>query len=253
MRLRNESDLETALFNHWQELRESGRLDCALPSCRTWERPRGQEMIGYQTLDYKIHRQLRLPGAWGSRKDGIADLVELYWSVRTLNGEQDPSWEPSLNAHVVELKNEPLQMKHVEQLYRYILALRGALVHGGNGLFISKTIERPKISLNVRGVLIGPHVPESVAIIDALSAHADVPIAVASYVLSATEGLVFKRTGTEERFFSAGYEPDRLKVVGGDLISQNSLFLSQEKWSKPQENIAPLLLHKKIVTDDADV
>jgi hypothetical protein len=227
MRLKSEAELEHALFDHWLELRSSRRLDSVLPRCTDWEADHRGTRVGYKTLNYSIRRQLRLPGAHGMGY-GIADLVEIYWSVRTKNGKQDPNWRPSLNAHVVELKNARLEMEHVDQLYRYMLALRGALNLGG-----ANSINQPdeKVFVYVRGLLLGPEMSRSVELVGALATHADVSLTVATFTLSPVDGIQINRPVDYERFYNVGiFRVDELRVLGESLIASDALVATRGDW-----------------------
>jgi hypothetical protein len=238
MRPRTEAELEAELYRSWQQLRETGRLDEMLPRCtrRSWLL-NGQRH-GYVTLDYKVLRQLRLPSAWGHSGDGIADLVEIYWAVRTLGGVQNLNWAPSLVANVIELKNESLSVSNLEQLYRYTIALRAALHSGA----ISGLLKQGRpVELHVRGLLLGPSVPEAVNIVDALATFVEVPISVGRFEFSATDGLLFHRTGGEERFFETGiFDRDRLDQLGHELVGNDQLIRSQGFWTMPEDSRAEL-------------
>jgi len=230
MKLRSEADLEDGLFSRWADLRQMGRFDRVLPGCttRNWTGGDG-ESRGYVTLDYRVTRQLSLPGAWGQGRAGRADLVELYWSVRTRGGVQDMTWAPSLNAHAIELKNEPLDTRHVEQLYRYVLSLRAALHLGGIGQLIS---DNDVVSLNVRGLLLGPSISEPVGMLDALASYADVPISVARFDIDPVRGVTITQSGREEDFFHVGiFDSEELRALGASLIANDSMYRSAGIWT----------------------
>jgi len=76
MRYDSEHDLESALFDHWFELREKGRLNSVLQGSASWRRVVNGHVFGYTTLDHQIHRQFPLPGAGPASGTGYADLIE---------------------------------------------------------------------------------------------------------------------------------------------------------------------------------
>jgi hypothetical protein len=65
---------------------------------------REQHRAGYATLDYRVHQGVDVPAARANGLPGVASLIEQYWSVRTVDGTQDPSWLPSLNLHVIDIR-----------------------------------------------------------------------------------------------------------------------------------------------------
>lgn len=223
------------VFERWADLRNAGRLDSVLPSCRTWSKqlPDGRRR-GYFTLDYRVRRDLLLPGAQTAGRKEVVGLVETYWSVRTSGGVQDSSWPPSLNAHVVELWDEPIRAQHVDEVYRYTIALRSALHFGGIGELIA---QGSAINLNVRGLLLGPSISEPAAILDSLAEHNDVPVTVARFGTASTGELEIHRSGREEDFFQVGVAAaEDLRRVGRQLIERDSLFKSGGIWTTGNEN-----------------
>ncbi len=97
-----DDEIEAALCREWRGLRESGDLGVVLPACGTRQWMRDDGCVGYVTVDYSVQRNVGFPGAHRSAP-GVASIVEKYWSLRTMNGRQDPNWRPSLNVHVVHV------------------------------------------------------------------------------------------------------------------------------------------------------
>lgn len=157
---------------------------------------------------------------------GVADLVEVYWSVRTLNGKQDPNWAPSLNIKVVELKNVPLQVEDLVQLYRYSLILK----HGLRIPDLTSLVDSKRISLYVRGLLLGREISSDVAAASALLNHAEVPITVGKFSLCPVKGLTISSSPRDEEMWVIGVGiPDLLKV-GHQLTDQAVLLRSNGRW-----------------------
>ena len=225
--LRSERDLEDLLFAEWRPLRESGRFSELLPDCRTrqWVTPRG--ILGYVTAEYRVVRQLVLPGAWGVKGDGRSDLVELYWSIRTLDGHRDPAWPISFNANVVELKNQTLQPADVEQVFRYSIALRGAILRSSLG----DRIRDNSVTLNVKALLLGPEMSEPVELIEAIAGYEGSGLAVARFRLSASGGIALERAQNVERFWNVGIDAhDELKSTGDALLENDELMRANLAW-----------------------
>jgi hypothetical protein len=117
----------------------------------------------------------------------------------------------------------------VEQLYRYVLALKAALQLGGIGDLIRTG---HVVSLNVRGLLLGPSIPEPVAMIDALASHAEIPISVARFDIDPLDGVSITPSGREEEFFYVAiFDTDKLQSLGNDLISSDALYRSAGIWT----------------------
>lgn len=223
----NRASVEAELFSHWRAWREEGRLDGVLPGCGDQEWMRDEARVGYRTVDYRTHRDLRVPDA-----PNALDLVEIYWSVRTRNGVQDPDWPPALNVNLVAVTDGTVTLRDVERLYRDALALRGALMLAGMGRLSGR---RSGVSLYVRGVLVGPDSEEGALLGDALSAFAEVPIAVAHARLEDGQEPVVKRAAGTAHFFDlASADVDALRDTGAALVGSDRLFRSEGVWA-PEE------------------
>ena len=199
MRFDTERDLESALFDHWFELRQARRLDAVLPGAATYRASVNGHLFGYRTIDHRIHRQCPLPGAGSGGAVGYADLVEHYWSVR-VNGD----WGPNLHVNVVELKNETLQVAHIEQLFRYITALRAGLAAAGLHPYQPRDRSSDRC-VYVSGALIGPRISEAAAVVDSIlaaqwGAEDETPLRVGIIDYHPTEGLRVERFSEYDRF-----------------------------------------------------
>lgn len=105
---------------------------------------------------------------------------------------------------MVELKNESLQVIHIEQLFRYITAIRAGLKTIGVYPYHPKDRAR-NVNVFVCGALIGPKVSDSAAIVDALlatqwDAEDETPLRLGIVKLHPTEGLEVDRFCEYERF-----------------------------------------------------
>src|SRR5512147_3207390 len=189
----NRASVESELFARWRTWREEGRFDGVLPGCGDQEWMREEARVGYRTVEYRTYRDLRVPGA-----PGALDLVEVYWSVRTRNGAQDTDWPPALNVNLVAVTAGTVTLADVERLYRDALALRGALMLAGMGRLSGR---RKGVSLYVRGVLVGPDSDEAALLGDALSAFAEVPIAIAHAMIEEGRDPMVKRAAGSAHFF----------------------------------------------------
>lgn len=252
-RLRSERDLEDMLFAEWRALREAGRLEHSLPRCSTRQWVRGPDDIsGYMTVDYRVHRQLRIPGALGFEGAfGIADFVEQYWSVRTRNGVQDPTWLPSLNINVVELKNETLTVAHCEQVLRYAIALRQAVLMAGRSWFVGETAPA---NVYVRALLLGPGMTRDAEVVNGLGSmlhspggDGEIPLRLATFRVSATEGILIDEPTDPERFWHVGIgQPEEVKALGVDLLKEERLPQADFIW--PERNDGPTYDHQTGLT-----
>jgi hypothetical protein len=252
MQPRTESDLEHALFGQWRALRGSGRFDNVLPRCTSWTRSSGRdgELIGYRTFDYRVHRQVRLAGAMADRREGIADIVETYWAIRTRGGVQDVRWPASLNVNVVELKTEPLRAQHALQVWRY----RHTVAHSVANYLHHLRQQRAGAwtpdarSVYVRALLVGPSVHDSVMAVTriietysevggAVMRASELPLVVARYVISALDGVTLERVQAyPEEEDSGELEPSRVaayREIGARLVGPSHLLENGGMWTAP--------------------
>jgi len=216
--------VEELLYTQWRPWREDGRMDGVLPGCGDQEWARENALVGYRTLDYRTCRPLRIPS--GGAVISVT-MAEIYWSVRTRNGAQDPGWPPSLNFNLVALHDVAVGLPEVETLYRAALAIKGALNLAG----MSRLTGRGGVSLYVRGVLLAPAATDAAILADAISGFADVPIAVAT-VQATGEDVAIRRCAGTARFFDiASAEGDELRALGQSLIGDDALFRNDGVWS----------------------
>jgi len=210
------------LLERWRDLREAGQLAGLLPGCtsRSWETDGVR--FGFETFDYRVYRPLWLPGAAADAIDAEADLVELYWSVRTRGDRQDPQWAAALNAHVVQVPTESLGAAELDRLYRLVVSLRVSLQHGGIGPLMAEGVP---IALHVRGLLLAPASIEPVGVLEALAGHADVPLTIGRFEDLPDGHFRFTASNQGGRGWDLGVsETDRLRRLGETLLSQDRLF-----------------------------
>jgi len=232
MRFDSEHDLESALFDHWFELRQARRLDEVLPGAATYRAEVNGQAFGYRTVDHRIHRQFPLPGTSPAGGVGYADLVEHYWSVR-VKGD----WGPNLHVNVVELKNETLQVAHLEQLFRYITALRAGLAAAGLYPYDPRFRSNDRC-IFVGGALIGPRMSESAAVVDSIlaaqwGAEDETPLRVGIIDYHPTDGLRITRFSEYDRFpliHTDSESPDAAEAV-------RSLFDDTEFFPNPPARV----------------
>lgn len=157
-------DLESALCREWPRLRELDCLQSVLPSCRTRQWVRDDGIVGYVTLDYQLHADLKIPGAWNQPRVAVASLVEHYWSVRTRDRRQDSEWLPSLNLNVVNIRNTTVTSDDAEEVLRYALVLERAARSAGR----SWLAQDKRANLYVRAVLLGAEIGPDVNLLAAM-------------------------------------------------------------------------------------
>ena len=217
------------LLDGWRQLRDADRLGSLLPRStnRVWEG--GGAAYGFVTVDYRVYRELVLSSPTGTDPGSVADLVEMYWSVRTHGGAQDPQWAAALNAHVIQVQEGALTVNHLDRLYRLVVTLRRSLQLGGIG---DLTAAGKPVALHARGLLLGPSLSKPVAIVDALANHADVPLTVGRYSEDRPGEFLFSSSGGESRFYLDGGDGEQLRALGERLLRHDRLFKSQGRWEE---------------------
>lgn len=119
-------DLATLVYDQWFDLRAKNRLDGVLPRARSFRSLRESgEIWGYETHEHRVRRRVSVPGSGPAGGDGVAGLIETYFSERLDDG--GIGWALNLHVHVVEVENETAQVPHVAQLVRNVAAIRRAL------------------------------------------------------------------------------------------------------------------------------
>lgn len=229
MRFGSERDLRDFVYDRWQAIREQDLLSSILPRCTThqWVVP-DIGTLGYVTMDYHLHRERRISGALGADIGGAPFLTEHYWSVRTLNGTQDPDWQPSFNVHVIELKNEPLIVPHCEILYRYATALRAAAILSVREA-ISDEARTPKF--NLRAVLIGPEITEDAAVVHAFGSMHELPLVLAEFSVSPGGRISFREPEESASHWLAGYNANAAKQLGDEMFGGDQMLLTKGHWA----------------------
>ncbi len=215
------------VLDDWARHRHAGRLGTLLPQCvdRVWGE--GAEAAGFITTDYRVLRDFPL----AAEADGgapVADLIELYWAVRTRAGRQDPNWAAALNAHVVLAIDEPVSALHVDHLYRLAVILRKALQLGAIGPLVA---DAKSVALHVRGLLLGGAPKAPAAIVERLASHADLPLTVGRYQVGSDGGVEFEGGATDSRHWeSVGNDAD-LRALGHRLVQHDALIRTAGIWT----------------------
>jgi hypothetical protein len=160
-------DLAEFIYEHWFDLRAKDVLRDVLPSARAYKSidPDGG-VDGYDTCDHRIHRRVSIPGSGPTGGNGVVGLVETYFSVRHHNG-----WGHNLHVHLIEAKNEPLQVAHLAQLFRCMAGIRAAFDQmniSRGGVFTHTWRHR---HLYVHGALLGPSASSDVLMAEAMLEH----------------------------------------------------------------------------------
>jgi len=215
----DETELRAALARDWRELRERGALDlfCAPMATRQWTNDRGARP-GYITLDYRIHEGIAAP-------DGGQDapaLLEHYWSVRTLDGRQDPDWPPALNLNVVHLHTGTLNAEHVEN------ASRNALVFHRAAFRQSWFDDPDRARLHVRAVILGETVGEDADIIAGLLESQGVSVGQFSVD---DLGFQFRRSVSPKRVWNVGLvNAEATRTLAEELFGNDTLPRRDFRW-----------------------
>ncbi|WP_433926793.1 hypothetical protein AB3662_28230 [Sorangium cellulosum] len=165
-------ELAETIYSRWLELRAAGAFDEVLPSAKAYRAVNNEgEAFGYDTCEHQVRRRVVIPGSGPIGGDGVVGLVETYFSVRYSNG-----WGHNLHVHLVEVKNESLQISHFAQLFRDMAAVRHALQVAG----VSSKVQARRWlhrRLYVHGALLGPSASGEVlaaeAMLDKLYDHLD--------------------------------------------------------------------------------
>lgn len=215
------------VLDDWARHRTTGRLGTLLPQCvdRVWGE--GDEAAGFVTTDYRVLRDFPL-GRGGDRPVPAADLIELYWSVRTRGGRQDPNWAPALNAHVVQVVDESVSALHVDQLYRLAVVLRKALQLGAIGPLVA---DAKAVALHVRGLLLGGAPKAPAAIVERLASHADLPLTVGRYLVAPDGSVEFAGGATDSRHWEAAADDAELTALGQRLVQHDQLIRTAGVWT----------------------
>jgi hypothetical protein len=214
------------LARDWRALREGGALDlfCASMATRQWTNDRGATP-GYITLDYRIHEDIMAP-------DGGLEpptLLEHYWSVRTLDGRQDPDWPPALNLNVVHLHTGTVGAGHVEN------ASRNALVFHRAAYRQSWFDDPDRARLHVRAVILGEAVAVDADIIAGLLEQQGVSVGQFSYDVGI--GFQFKRPVRPKRVWNVGLvNAEATRALAEELFGNDTLPRRDFRWDGTNES-----------------
>lgn len=248
-----EHDLQAALRRDWPKIREEWRRISVLPSCSTHQWILEKRRVGYVTLDYRLHENIEIPGAWGEEGSASAPLVEQYWSVRTLDGQQNPSWLPSLNIHVIFLRNRKVDSADAEEIIRIARVLQMAAQMAGQQWFV----EPKRAELYVRSLLLGRTIGADADVIAAIDSsrlerdQAQFAVAQFSHTLAAGFSLSLPRGG--ERLSDPGlFHQDEVRELGVRLLGDDSLPTLDFAWPGTNDgpiydSVTKLTIHKGLV------
>jgi len=217
----DETAMRGALVRDWRDLRDRGALDllCASMATRQWMNDRGAKP-GYVTVDYRVDDGIAAPD--GGRE--APTLLEHYWSVRTLDGRQDPEWSPALNLNVVHLHAGPLGARHVEN------ALRNALVFHRAAYRQSWFDDPDRARLHVRAVLIGESLGEDADIMAGFQEFQGVQVAAGTFTHGG-DGFQFQRPVNKERVWNVGLvNPQATRTLAEELFGSDVLPQRDFRW-----------------------
>lgn len=214
-------DARAAILDQWRSYRDADQLGTLLPRStpRTWGT--GSEASAIVTVDYRLYRDLSLAGS-------VADLVEVYWTVRLKGAIQDPNGATAINAHVIRVATEPLGAEDLDLVRRQVVMIRRALHLGGIGGLIA---DCKPIAFHVRGLVLGPELSAPVAILERLASLTDVSLTVARYAM-ADDGTVSFLSGSADsrpREQSAEHS-EELTSLGQRMLRHDALMRTQGTW-----------------------
>lgn len=220
-----EPAIRARLLDTWRTLRDGDRLGTLLPRSTSREWHSDDRRHGFVTLDYRVYRDFGLPGTGVTGP--TADLLEIYWSVRTRDGHQDPDWATAVNVHVIRVTDGDAQVEDLEQLYRQVVLVRRAIQLGGVGGLVA---DGAAIALHARGLLLAPALSAPLAIVDAIAARADVPLTVGRYQTGPDDSIAFAGASPAARPWEAHGDPAELAALGSRLLSHDQLFTARGAW-----------------------
>jgi len=244
----SQHDVESALYREWPRLRTQGLPNQLLPDHQTRQWMHRHGRVGYATLDYRLQRHVELPGAKSEGPAGVASLLEQYWSVRTLDGGQDPNWMPSLNVHVVHIRPRAVTSADVEELLRNAIVVQSAARMAGQRGFSG---DPQRAELYVRALLLGVEVGNDVAVFDAMETLQDIQFRAAAFRFSVADGFSFTPLDATDRFSKVGiFYTTEIKQLGERLISDDTL--PSHDWIWSGTNDGPVYDHKIGLTVHSD-
>jgi len=221
-------DAKAAILDRWRSYRDADELGTLLPRStpRTWGGETDPAAI--VTVDYRVYRDFSLDAGGLVPPASVADLLEVYWTVRLKGEVQDPNWATAINAHVIRISTEPLGAEDLEITYRQVVAIRRALQLGGIGGLIA---DCKPIALHVRGLLLGPSLSAPVAILEGLASHTDVPLTVGRYAVSDDGGVSFLSGTADTRpWEQTPADVTQLESLGQRLLRHDALIRTQGSW-----------------------
>ncbi len=221
-------DARATILDRWRSYRDLDQLGTLLPrsTARSWGDP--PETAAIMTVDYRIYRDFSLEAGGLAPPASVADLLEVYWTVRLKGEVQDPNWATAINAHVIRISTEPLGADDLEVTYRQVVAVRRALHLGGIGGLIA---DGKPIALHARGLVLGPSLSAPVAIIEGLANHTDVPLTVGRYSVAEDGAVSFLSGSADAKPWEHGTaHSEDLESLGRRLLRHDGLMRTQGSW-----------------------
>ena len=212
---------KATILDHWRSYRDADQLGTLLPRStpRTWGE--AADTAAIVTVDDRIYRDLSLPAS-------VADLVEVYWTVRLKGEVPDPNWATAINAHVIRVSTEPLGAEDLDLVRRQVVMIRRALHLGGIGGLIA---DCKPIALHVRGLVLGPDLSAPVAILERLASLTDVPLTVGRYRVADDGTVSFLSGSADTTPWEQGAEnAEELTSLGQRLLRHDALMRTQGTW-----------------------
>jgi hypothetical protein len=167
-------------------------------------------------------------------------MIEKYWSVRTMNGAQDPHWLPSLNVNVIHVTTNPVTAVDCETALRGALAVRDAMWLLGRAWFGG---ESKRAELYVRAAIVGPAINQDAALLAAMDVLREIPLTIARFQFAVAEGFSFVEPPGLERFWSMHLaDITSATSFAGGLVSDDELPADNFEWKGT--NNGPIFDHK---------
>ncbi|HYW30898.1 MAG TPA: hypothetical protein VE869_05270 [Gemmatimonas sp.] len=230
-----QADVTGALVREWRNLREADALASILPSMRTWQWMADEGARGYATRDYTVGPVPPALARFGSGSGVGPCLLEKYWSVRTVNGPQSSSWQPSLNLHVVTIRRGAVGMADLAHASELATALRHAAWSGREAGFAQDRvptpgIDTPRANLYVRALVLGESSGLDVRRMAWDAWDRPIPLLVADYSYSVADGFRFVPLEDDSLSTAIYREPQVLSDVGDELLGHDELPQTGWRW-----------------------
>lgn len=228
--------IEGALLREWEALRKRGALEPSLPSMHTkqWIGRDGQH--GYVTRDYGVHPAPAALAALAPAGYVRPTLVEKYWSIRTLDGTQDPSWQPALNVHVVSIRVGEIRATDLAHASWFAAAVRSAAWIGREAGFsqpprdAADQSRQAPVQLHVKALLIGARSSGEVQQIGRDTWAQTTPLLLAHHTYTVADGFRFTMLDDDSWVTTAAMHRPQLQDIGDALFGRDELPHTQWRW-----------------------